>query len=76
MVLLAELEQDGTPVLKKIAKVVLKQRYDVDESAENSQKALVISKWAIAASVAVPLFIEFWRPVWAWINSTFSCHAM
>jgi len=74
-VLLAELEQDGTPVLQKIAKIVLRERYGEDESAEISRQAVWISKWALAASIIIPLFIEFRQPLWNWLSALFSCPA-
>jgi hypothetical protein len=74
-VLLAELEQDGTPVLKKMAKVVLRERYGEDESIELSRQAVKISKYALAVSVAIPLFIELRKPLWEWFSVIFSCSA-
>ena len=74
-VILAELEQAGTQVLKKIAKVVLRERYGEDESVELARKAVRISKYALVVSVAIPLFIELRKPLLDWLYAVFTCSA-
>jgi len=62
--ILVELVTDGSPILQKIAKNVLSQRYGETESNEISLKALRISKWALIVSIIIPLSIAFWKDIW------------
>ena len=62
LVLLAELAEDGSPAMKRLAKVVLKERYGMDESVEIARRAMYISLAAMAASVVLANF-EIWKAI-------------
>lgn len=51
LILLAELEQDGTSILKKIAKIVMKQRYGIDEANEHLRHNNIISWLALLVGI-------------------------
>ena len=62
LVLLAELAEDGSPAMKRLAKVVLKERYGMDESVEIARRAMYISLAAMAVSVVLAIF-EIWKAI-------------
>jgi len=51
LILLAELEQDGTPILKKIAEIVMKKRYGIDEANKHLRRNNVISWLALLVGI-------------------------
>lgn len=62
LVILAELAEDGSPAMKRLAKVVLKERYGMDESVEIARRAMYISLAAMAVSVVLAIF-EIWKAI-------------
>lgn len=62
LVLLAELAEDGSPAMQRLAKVVLKERYGIDESVEIARRAMYISLAAMAMSVVMAIF-EIWKAI-------------
>lgn len=62
LVLLAELAEDGSPAVQRLAKVVLKERYGMDESVEIARRAMYISLAAMAMSVVLAIF-EIWKAI-------------
>lgn len=60
LVILAELAEDGSPAMKRLAKVVLKERYGMDESVEIARRAMYISLAAMGVSVVLAIF-EIWK---------------
>lgn len=62
LVLLAELAEDGSPAMKRLAKVVLNERYGMDESVEIARRAMYISLAAMGVSVVLAVF-EIWKAI-------------
>ena len=62
LLLLAELAEDGSPAMQRLAKVVLKERYGMDESVEIARRAMYISLAAMAMSVVLAIF-EIWKAI-------------
>jgi hypothetical protein len=62
LVLLAELAEDGSPAMKRLAKVVLKERYGMDETVEIARRAMYISLAAMAVSAVLAAF-EIWKAI-------------
>jgi len=62
LVLLAELAEDGSPSMKRLAKVVLKERYGIDETVEIARRAMYISLAAMAVSALLAVF-EIWKAI-------------
>jgi hypothetical protein len=62
LVVLAELTEDGSPAMKRLAKVVLKERYGMDETVEIARRAMYISLAAMAVSAVLAAF-EAWKVI-------------
>lgn len=62
LVVLAELAEDGSPAMKRLAKVVLKERYGMDEIVEIARRAMYISLAAMAVSAVLAAF-EIWKAI-------------
>ena len=63
LVLLAELAEDGSPAMKRLAKVVMKERYGMDDSVEIARRAMCISLAALAVSAVLGVF-EIWKALY------------
>jgi hypothetical protein len=60
LIVLAELAEEGSPVLKRIAKAVMKERYKVDESTEIARKCIQVAYGSLGIS-AIVAAVEIWK---------------
>ncbi len=60
LVVLAELAEEGSPVLKRIAKAVMKERYKIDESTEIARKSIQVAYGSLGIS-AIVAAVEIWK---------------
>ena len=60
LVVLAELSEEGSPVLKRIAKAVMKERYKINESTDIARKSMYVAYASLCIS-AIMAVVEMWR---------------